>query len=171
MVATRHRRLGRLARHSLEIAFAGDDVDTSLPVHNYYTMELVVWHFHPVRSSGVPVYLQLVQQVEQAVRSGRLAAGDQLPTARDVVSSLAINPNTVLKAYRQLEMQGITEGRPGVGTFVLASPSLLATAAYPAQEKRLRQWVMSSRASGLSDDDMRALLDTVLVDTATAETA
>src|SRR5271154_4256321 len=69
-------------------------------------------------SSGVPTYLQLVQQVEQALRLGYLKPGDQLPKVRDVVASLAVNPNTVLKAYRELENKGLTTGRPGQGTFI-----------------------------------------------------
>ncbi|MFB7511025.1 GntR family transcriptional regulator, partial [Streptomyces broussonetiae] len=68
--------------------------------------------------SGVPTYLQLVQQVEQAVRLGYLRQGDQLPRVKDVVAGLAINPNTVLKAYRELEHRGLVAGRRGVGTFV-----------------------------------------------------
>ena len=68
--------------------------------------------------SGVPTYLQLVQQVKQAVRLGILHPGDQLPTVKEVVASLAINPNTVLKAYRELDLEGLAEGRRGQGTFV-----------------------------------------------------
>ena len=73
-------------------------------------------------SSGVPTYLQLVQQVEHALRLGYLKPGDQLPKVRDVVASLTINPNTVLKAYKELETKGLTAGRPGQGTFIQASP-------------------------------------------------
>src|SRR6201993_4574761 len=72
-------------------------------------------------ASGVPTYLQLVQQVEHALRLGYLEPGDQLPKVRDVVASLAINPNTVLKAYKELELKGLTEGRPGQGTFIKAT--------------------------------------------------
>ena len=74
--------------------------------------------FHLDQRSGVPTYLQLVQQVRQAVRLGILQPGDQLPTVKDVVAVLAINPNTVLKAYRELEHEGLVAARPGVGTFV-----------------------------------------------------
>ena len=74
--------------------------------------------FHLDARSGVPTYLQLVQQVRQAVRLGILRPGDQLPTVKEVVSALAINPNTVLKAYRELDLEGLVEGRRGVGTFV-----------------------------------------------------
>src|SRR6266404_6873252 len=69
-------------------------------------------------ASGVPTYLQLVHQVEHALRLGYLKLGDQLPKVRDVVASLAINPNTVLKSYRELETKGLTAGRPGQGTFI-----------------------------------------------------
>src|ERR1051325_12254969 len=79
-------------------------------------------------ASGVPTYLQLVHQVEQALRLGYLAQGDQIPRVKDVVGSLAINPNTVLKAYRELEHRGIAAGRPGQGTFVQAAPSVVPLA-------------------------------------------
>ena len=74
-------------------------------------------------ASGVPTYLQLVHQVEHALRLGYLEPGDQLPKVRDVVASLAINPNTVSKAYRELETKGLIVGRPGQGTFILATLS------------------------------------------------
>src|ERR1043166_9002865 len=74
--------------------------------------------FHLDKRSGIPTYLQLVQQVRQAVRLGILRPGDQLPTVKEVVGSLTINPNTVLKAYRDLDREGLVEGRRGVGTFV-----------------------------------------------------
>ena len=74
--------------------------------------------FHLDARSGVPTYLQLVQQVTQALRLGILQPGDQLPTVKEVVGSLAINPNTVLKAYRELDLSGLVEGKRGQGTFV-----------------------------------------------------
>ena len=77
-------------------------------------------------ASGVPTYLQLVHQVEHALRLGYLNPGDQLPKVRDVVASLAINPNTVSKAYRELETKGLIVGRPGQGTFILATLSQVA---------------------------------------------
>src|ERR687886_1771711 len=79
--------------------------------------------------SGLPPYLQIVRQVRQAMRLGLLRQGDQLPTVKDVVSKLAINPNTVLKAYRELEHEGLVAARPGLGTFVtrtLADDTLAA---------------------------------------------
>jgi len=112
--------------------------------------------------SNVNTYLQLVQQVKQALRVGLLAPGDQLPKVRDVAQSLAINPNTVLKAYRELELDGLVEGRPGVGTFVvrtLAGPSL-------ADQADLREdlvgWLRRAQAAGLSHEDVVALVDTTM---------
>lgn len=84
-------------------------------------MEAVVIEFHLDSRSGVPPYQQLVQQVRRALRLGLLVVGDQLPTVKDVVGQLAINPNTVLKAYRELEHVGLVAARPGVGTFVIAT--------------------------------------------------
>src|SRR6476659_8143953 len=75
--------------------------------------------FHLDPASGVPTYVQLVQQVHQALQLGRLEPGDRLPTAQQVVGALAINPNTVLKAYRDLEREGLVRPRPGMGTFVV----------------------------------------------------
>lgn len=109
-------------------------------------------------SSGVATYLQLVQQVRQAIQLGVLREGDQLPTIKEIVAELAINPNTVLKAYRQLEYEGLCSGRPGVGTFVtrtLAPPS-------PEVQIRLRseleRWVRLARKAGLDTETMVGLL-------------
>src|SRR5580692_9948030 len=79
--------------------------------------------FHLDRTSGVPVYRQLIEQVEQALELGLLRRGDQLPTLSEVVGQLAVNPNTIHRAYQELESQGWTEGRPGLGTFVVRSRS------------------------------------------------
>ena len=112
--------------------------------------------------SGVPTYLQLVQQVKQAVRLGILHPGDQLPTVREVVASLAINPNTVLKAYRELDQEGLAEGRRGQGTFVSAAQVQLEPDRVDALRASLRAWVQSARAAGLDEDTMDALFtDTV----------
>jgi GntR family transcriptional regulator len=112
--------------------------------------------------SKVNTYVQLVQQVKQALRVGLLAPGDQLPKVRDVAQSLAINPNTVLKAYRELEIEGLAEGRPGVGTFVsrtLAGDSL-------AQQAELRDdlvaWLHKAGQAGLSYEDIVALIETTM---------
>src|ERR1039458_1457689 len=100
----------------MEVDTQNKSGDESLPVSS------MVFRLDP--RSGVPTYLQLVHQVEQALRLGYLVQGDQLPRVKDVVGSLAINPNTVLKAYRELEHRGIAAGRPGQGTFVEAAPAV-----------------------------------------------
>jgi GntR family transcriptional regulator len=115
--------------------------------------------FYLDRSSGVATYLQLVHQVKQALRLGLLRPGDQLPTAKEVVAQLGINPNTVLKAYRDLERDGLVAARPGQGTFVqqsLASPSLAGT---DHLQRALAGWVHQARAAGLTREDMAALFD------------
>jgi GntR family transcriptional regulator len=112
--------------------------------------------------SGVPTYLQLVQQVKQAVRLGILHPGDQLPTVKEVVAALAINPNTVLKAYRDLDQEGLAEGRRGQGTFISAAQAQLEPDRVDALRASLRRWVQSARAAGLDEDTMSALFaDTV----------
>lgn len=114
--------------------------------------------FHLDSRSGVPAYLQLVQQVRQAIRLGILRPGDQLPTVKEVVGMLTINPNTVLHAYRQLDLEGLVEGRRGVGTFVAAGPSTSPPADdLKALRSSLEQWLASARAAGLDDEDIRAL--------------
>src|SRR5271154_4575604 len=97
--------------------------------------------FHLSRGSGVPPYQQLVQQVRRSLRLGLLVAGDQLPTVKDVVSQLAITPNTVLKAYRELEHAGLVAARPGVGTFVTKSLSDVSLAAHGPLRQDLRRWL------------------------------
>src|ERR1700684_1929952 len=99
-------------------------------------------------ASGVPTYLQLVQQVEHALRLGYLKPGDQLPKVRDVVASLAINPNTVLKAYKELETKGLAAGRPGQGTFVRATLSQIALPELTALRRALLGWLASAGEAG-----------------------
>jgi GntR family transcriptional regulator len=109
--------------------------------------------------SGVATYLQLVQQVRHALRLGLLREGDQLPTAREVVAQLAINPNTVLKAYRELEREGLVAARPGLGTFVLRSlpgPGHLISGKL---RRDLDKWLRAARDAGLSAEDIDALVD------------
>ncbi len=108
--------------------------------------------------SGVSPYLQVVQQVRQALRLGLLSEGDQLPTVKDVVAHLAINPNTVLKAYRELEREGLVAARPGVGTFV--TRSLLVDVSLPALEplrRDLQRWLTKARLAGLDAEGIEAL--------------
>jgi GntR family transcriptional regulator len=115
-------------------------------------------------ASGVPTYLQLVQQVEHAMRLGYLEPGDQLPKVRDVVTSLTINPNTVLKAYRELENKGLAAGRPGQGTFVQATLSQVALPELTALRRPLLGWLASADAAGLDEDGIVALFTSVLRD-------
>jgi GntR family transcriptional regulator len=113
--------------------------------------------FHLDTRSGVPAYLQLVQQVRQAIRLGILRPGDQLPTVKEVVAALTINPNTVLHAYRQLDLEGLVEGRRGVGTFVAADPSLPPTDELRSLRSSLERWVTRARGVGLDDESIGAL--------------
>ena len=113
--------------------------------------------FHVEARSGVPTYLQIVQQVRQAVRLGVLHPGDQLPTVKEVVGSLAINPNTVLRAYRELDLEGVTEGRRGVGTFVSAGVTALPADDVADLRGAMQRWVKKARGAGLDADDMGAL--------------
>jgi GntR family transcriptional regulator len=114
--------------------------------------------------SGVPPYLQLVHQVEHALRLGSLAPGDQLPKVRDVVAQLAINPNTVSKAYRELEIKGLAAGRPGQGTFIVATLSQVALPELSELRRSLVCWVAAAGAAGLDEDGMAALVASVLQD-------
>jgi GntR family transcriptional regulator len=110
--------------------------------------------------SGIPTYLQIVQQVEAALSLGHLVEGDQLPTVKDVVSSIAINPNTVLKAYRELESRGIAEGRPGVGTFIIASPRVLTAKEMNVLRKSLiTGWLREAKKAGLRKNAIVALFN------------
>jgi len=122
--------------------------------------------FYLEADSGVPAYLQLVRQVEHAIRLGRLRAGDRLPSVRDVVSALGINPNTVVKSYRELESRRLVDTRQGRGTFVAdlaAAGGRTAPATISAALTReLRDWIAGARASGLARDDLAALFDEAL---------
>jgi GntR family transcriptional regulator len=121
-----------------------------------------VIEFHLDARSGVPTYLQLVQQVAQAVRLGILQPGDQLPTVKEVVGSLAINPNTVLKAYRELDLSGLVQGRRGQGTFVSADLAAVPPDDVKALRASLRRWIGGARAAGLDDQDIAALFGDTL---------
>jgi GntR family transcriptional regulator len=112
------------------------------------------------RRSGVATYLQIVQQTKQALRLGLLEPGDRLPTAREVVEATAINPNTVLKAYRELEREGLVEARRGLGTFI--TRTLGGQAADTPLRAELADWVDRARDAGLEQDDITALFASVL---------
>jgi GntR family transcriptional regulator len=107
--------------------------------------------------SGVSPYLQVVHQVRHALRLGLLRQGDQLPTVKDVVARLAINPNTVLKAYRELERDGLVAARPGVGTFVTRTLTDSSLAAHEPLRRDLAKWLSKARTAGLDDDSIEAL--------------
>jgi GntR family transcriptional regulator len=113
--------------------------------------------FHLEARSGVAPYMQLIQQVRHAMRLGLLKEGDKLPTVKDVVARVAINPNTVLKAYRELEYEGLVQPRPGLGTFVtrtLGSDDDLA--AHEPLRRDLEGWLAKARDAGLEEESIEA---------------
>ncbi|MCT7354312.1 GntR family transcriptional regulator [Streptomyces sp. 15-116A] len=112
------------------------------------------------RHSGVATYVQIVQQTKQALRLGLLVPGDQLPTAREVVEATAVNPNTVLKAYRELEREGLVEARRGLGTFVRRS--LGSAPADSPLRAELEDWAARAHEAGLEREDVAALFTAVL---------
>jgi DNA-binding transcriptional regulator YhcF (GntR family) len=117
-------------------------------------------HFHLEGQSGTPTYMQLVNQVRRAVRNGVLRAGDRLPTAREMVAKLAINPNTVLKAYGLLEGEGLVTSRPGLGTFITQG---VEAQLEPAVQRQLRRgldaWLTRAAEAGLDDEGVMALVN------------
>ena len=115
-------------------------------------------------TSGVPTYLQLVHQVEHALRLGYLQRGDRLPKVREVVASLAINPNTVLKAYKELETKGLTSGRPGQGTFIDGAVAQSTLPELTVLRHSLRAWFEQADAAGLDEDGIVALVTSSLRD-------
>jgi GntR family transcriptional regulator len=121
----------------------------------------VAFQFRLDGASGVPPYLQLVQQVRQALLLGYLHPGDQLPTVKDAVSVLAINPNTVVKAYRQLENDGLVSARPGQGTFITGSVEPVAPGPYARLRRSLQRWVREAYAAGLDDEVVTATFASV----------
>jgi GntR family transcriptional regulator len=108
--------------------------------------------------SVTPPYLQIVQQVRQALRMGVIDVGDQLPTVREVVAATAINPNTVLKAYRDLEREGLVEARAGHGTFVRSRPPGPPPGTHSRLGRSLARWVREARDAGLDDESIESLL-------------
>jgi GntR family transcriptional regulator len=126
-------------------------------------MERAMFRFRLDGSSGVPPYLQLVHQVRQALLLGYLRRGDRLPTVKEAAVDLAINPNTVVKAYRQLEHEGLAGGRPGQGTFITADAADAGPAAAASGELRrsLRRWLAEAAGAGLSEDVITALIAAV----------
>ena len=113
--------------------------------------------FHLDGRSGLSPYQQIVQQVRHSLRLGMLREGDQLPTVKDVVARLAINPNTVLKAYRELERDGLVGAKPGVGTFVTRTLTDTSLAAHGPLRADLERWLDRARRAGLDDESIEAL--------------
>ena len=120
-----------------------------------------MFRFRLDASSGVPPYLQLVHQVRQSLLLGYLRAGDRLPTVKELAGDLAINPNTVGKAYRQLEHEGLAGGRPGQGTFITATLAPPPPAASEMLRASLEEWFRSAQEAGLSDEAVTALIAVV----------
>jgi GntR family transcriptional regulator len=130
-----------------------------------------VIEFHLDGRSGVAPYMQLIHQVRQALRLGLLTEGDQLPKVKDVSAGLAINPNTVLKAYRELEYEGLVAARPGVGTFVTGTLSGASLATQAPLREELRRWLAKARRAGLDDESIEALFDSTFRSAAEADIA
>ena len=120
--------------------------------------------FRPNPSSGVPIYLQLMEQVKHGIETGALRAGEQLPGIRPLAIELAINPNTVAKAYRELEHEGVIELRHGAGAFV--SPpnarSKRLTDTLRAGQVIVANAVERLRARGISEEEIRRLFEAEL---------
>lgn len=118
--------------------------------------------YHLDQRSGLPMYLQIVQQVQDALRLGMLDVGDQLPTVREVVAELAINPNTVAKAYRELEREGLVVARQGRGTFVSGSLAASSVEHHEALRRQLVSWLRDAKRAGLDEESIRALVSSTL---------
>jgi len=120
--------------------------------------------FYLDRGLGVPTYLQLVHQVDYALRLGFLRVGDQLPRIKDVTRSLAVNPDTVMKAYRELELRGTATGRPGVGTFITRAPDVAGLKQMASLQKKLTTWLAEATRAGVDELGMKALFTAALRD-------
>ena len=118
--------------------------------------------FYLESQSGVPPYLQIAQQVKEAMRLGLLHVGDQLPTVREVVEEVVVHPNTVFKAYRELEHAGLVTSRPGHGTFVIRTLPATSLARHAALRRSLARWLASAREAGLDDESVLALIHATL---------
>jgi GntR family transcriptional regulator len=118
--------------------------------------------FYLDTQSGVPPYLQIAQQVKEAMRLGQLSVGDQLPTVREVVEQIVIHPNTVFKAYRELEHEGLVASRPGHGTFVIRPVPSTSLASHAALRRSLERWLRRAHEAGLDDESILALIHTTL---------
>jgi GntR family transcriptional regulator len=127
--------------------------------------------FHLDARSGMAPYQQVVQQVRHALRLGLLAVGDQLPTVKEAAMSLTINPNTVSKAYKELELLGLVAARPGIGIFVTKTLSDDSLAAHGPLRQSLQRWVTQARRAGLDDESIDALYKECLRSSAAEDVA
>jgi GntR family transcriptional regulator len=127
--------------------------------------------FHLDARSGVPPYQQIVQQVRHALRLGLLDIGDQLPTVKEVVTSLAVNPNTVLKAYKELEHLELVVARPGIGIFVAKALTDSSLAAHGPLRQDLMRWLAKARRAGLDEESIEALFRDVIRSTSAEDVA
>jgi GntR family transcriptional regulator len=118
--------------------------------------------FHLDPQSGVATYLQIVSQVKDALRLGTLDVGDQLPTVREVVADLAVNPNTVAKAYRGLELEGLVVARQGRGTFIASTLAPASLRHHGELREELERWLETAQRAGLDEESIRALVSTTL---------
>lgn len=127
--------------------------------------------FHLDARSGMAPYQQVVQQVRHALRLGLLAVGDQLPTVKEAAMSLTINPNTVSKAYKELELLGLVAARPGIGIFVTKTLSDDSLAAHGRLRQSLQRWLAQARRAGLDDESIDALYKECLRSSAAEDVA
>jgi len=127
--------------------------------------------FHLDKRSGIAPYQQIIQQVRHALRLGMLEVGDQLPTLKEVVTSLALNPNTVLKAYKELENFGLVAARPGIGIFVTKTLSDDSLAAHGPLRQSLQRWLAQARRAGLDEESIEALFRHVVRSCSTEDVA
>ena len=119
--------------------------------------------FRPNPSLGVPIYLQLMEQVKHAIETGALRPGDQLPGMRPLAEELVINPNTVAKAYRELEHEGVIELRHGAGAFVSGNAGTKKlTDKVRAGQAIVAAAVEKLRARGVTDEEIRRLFEAQL---------
>jgi GntR family transcriptional regulator len=128
-----------------------------------------VIEFHLNARSGIAPYLQLVTQVREALLLGLLAEGDKLPTVKEVVAKVAINPNTVSKAYRELEHLGLASAKPGVGTFITQSLGHASLVEHGPLQDELRAWLAKARAAGLIEPGIEALISRTVRESAEEE--
>jgi GntR family transcriptional regulator len=124
-----------------------------------------VIEFHLDPRSGVATYLQIVQQVKEALRLGTIDVGDQLPTVREVVADLAINPNTVAKAYRNLEHDGLVVAYQGRGTFIASTLAPASLRHHEELRAELERWLQTAESAGLDEESIRALISATLRET------